>query len=334
MLFSITTAIFAHKIVNMGFFKTLFGGGVSDPVEEQKKQIQKEFEILKYDGIRAHRMHRMDYARKCFEEAIKLQDDFETYAQLVQLLFETGDFQAALGPLNHMAKAEPHIAETFISLATVHFMLGNYQEMADNAQLAIDKAPDNVQAYYLKGKAMQGLAQEDEAVNLFTKAIDLQSDFAEALLLRGQIYLRQAKLTEALTDAEAVIASGKEVESGLLLRGSVKEVENQSEEAESDYRQVLELDPFNQQAYIYIGKLYMKNERYADAISIMDDAIEMSSVFAEAYALRAEAKKLSGDAEGAAKDASAAANLKAASEVTSEVVDPAASIKEIDILHL
>ena len=318
----------------MGFFKSLFKAKAEDSAAEQEKKLQKEFEILKYDGIRAHRMHRMDYARKCFEEAIKLQDDFETYAQLVQLLFETGDFQAALVPLNHMAKAEPHIAETFISLATVHFMLENYQEMADNAQLAIDKAPDNVQAYYLKGKAMQGLAQEDEAVNLFTKAIDLQSDFAEALLLRGQIYVRQAKLTEALTDAEAVIASGKEVESGLLLRGSVKEVENQSEEAESDYRQVLELDPFNQQAYIYIGKLYMKNERYADAISIMDDAIEVCPVFAHAYEVRAEAKNLSGDAEGAAKDASAAANLKAASEVTSEVVDPAASIKEIDILHL
>ncbi len=318
----------------MGFFKTLFGGGVSDPVEEQKKQIQKEFEILKYDGIRARRMHRMDYARKCFEESIKLQDDFETYAQLVQLLFETGDFQAALEPLDHMAKAEPHIAETFISLATVHFMLENYQEMADNAQLAIDKAPDNVQAYYLKGKAMQGLAQEDEAVNLFTKAIDLQNDFAEALLLRGQIYLRQAKLTEALADAEAVIASGKEVESGLLLRGSVKEVENQPEDAEADYRQVLELDPFNQQAYIYIGKLYLKKERYADAIGVMDDAIEMSPVFAQAYEVRAEAKRLAGDDEGAAKDATAAANLKAANEVTSEVVDPAASIKEIDILHL
>ena len=318
----------------MGFFKTLFGGGVSDPEEEQKKQIQKEFEILKYDGIRARRMHRMDYARKCFEEAIKLQDDFETYAQLVQLLFETGDFQAALEPLDHMAKAEPHIAETFISLATVHFMLENYQEMADNAQLAIDKAPDNVQAYYLKGKAMQGLAQEDEAVNLFTKAIDLQNDFAEALLLRGQIYLRQAKLTEALADAEAVIASGKEVESGLLLRGSVKEVENQPEDAEADYRQVLELDPFNQQAYIYIGKLYLKKGRYADAIGVMDDAIEMSPVFAQAYEVRAEAKRLAGDDEGAAKDATAAANLKAASEVTSEVVDPAASIKEIDILHL
>lgn len=318
----------------MGFFKSLFGGKSEDPVEEKEKQIQKEFEILKYDGIRARRLHRMDYARKCFEEAIKLQDDFETYAQLVQLLVETGDFQAALEPLEHMAKAEPHIAETFISLATVHFMLENYQEMADNAQLAIDRAPENMQAYYLKGKAMQGLSKDDEAVQLFTKAIELQGDFAEALLLRGQIYLRQAKLADALADADAAIASGKEVESGLLLRGSVKEVENKPEEAEADYRQVLELDPFNQQAYTYIGKLYLKNERYADAVSMMDDAIEMSPVFAQAYELRAEAKKLMGDVEGATKDAAAAVNLKAASEVTGEVVDPAASIKEVDILHL
>ena len=318
----------------MGFFKSLFGGKSEDPVEEKEKQIQKEFEILKYDGIRARRLHRMDYARKCFEEAIKLQDDFETYAQLVQLLVETGDFQAALEPLEHMAKAEPHIAETFISLATVHFMLENYQEMADNAQLAIDRAPENMQAYYLKGKAMQGLSKDDEAVQLFTKAIELQGDFAEALLLRGQIYLRQAKLAEALADAEAAIASGKEVESGLLLRGSVKEVENKPEEAEADYRQVLELDPFNQQAYTYIGKLYLKNERYADAVSMMDDAIEMSPVFAQAYELRAEAKKLMGDVEGASKDAAAAVNLKAASEVTGDLVDPAASVKEIDILHL
>ena len=318
----------------MGFFKSLFGGKSEDPVEEKEKQIQKEFEILKYDGIRARRLHRMDYARKCFEEAIKLQDDFETYAQLVQLLVETGDFQAALEPLEHMAKAEPHIAETFISLATVHFMLENYQEMADNAQLAIDRAPENMQAYFLKGKAMQGLSKDDEAVQLFTKAIELQGDFAEALLLRGQIYLRQAKLADAMADAEAAIASGKEVESGLLLRGSVKEVENKPEEAEADYRQVLELDPFNKQAYTYIGKLYLKNERYADAVSMMDDAIEMSPVFAQAYELRAEAKKLMGDVEGATKDAAAAVNLKAASEVTGEVVDPAASIKEIDILHL
>ena len=318
----------------MGFFKNLFSGKEESEAEKKEKQIQKEFEILKYDGIRAHRLHRMDYARKCFEEAIKLQDDFETYGHLAQLLVETGDLTAALSPLQHMAEAEPTISETFITLANVHFMLENYEEMATNAQHAIDVEPTNARAYYLKGKAERGLGKDEEAVSLLTKAIEINSDFAEALLLRGQILLSQGKLLEAMQDAEAVISSENEVESGLLLRGAIKEVDEKQEDAEADYRQVLEIDPFNQQAYLYIGKLYLNQHRYQDAVSIMDDAIEMSPVFAEAYEVRAMAKKQLGDEEGATKDATSAANLKAASEVTSEVIDPAASIKEIDIMHL
>ena len=318
----------------MGFFKSLFKAKAEDPVAEQEKKLQKEFEILKYDGIRAYRLHRYDYAQKCFEEAIKMKDDYETYGHLAQLLVERGDLQGALQPLMHMAKAEPTIAANFITLANVYFMLEDYHEMANKAQLAIHLEPQNPQAYYLKGKATHALGIEGEAISLLTKAIELKADYAEALLLRGQVYLSQGQLEDALQDAEAVIASENEVESGLLLRGAVKEVQGLLDEADAAYHQVLEIDPFNQQAFISLGKLYCQQQRYAEAISAMDDAIEMSPVFAEAYALRAEAKKQSGDAEGAAKDATAAANLKAADEVTSEVVDPASSIKEIDIMHL
>ena len=318
----------------MGFFKSLFGGKSGNPDEERNKQVQKEFEVLKYDGIRAYRMRRYDYARKCFEEAVKLQDDYETYGHLAQLLVETGDLKGALAPLRHMAQAEPTIAANFITLANVYFMLEDYYKMADAAQMAIHLAPEDPQPYYLKGKSALALAMEGEAESLLSKAISLRADYAEALLLRGQVYLGQSQLEKALQDAEAVIASEKEVDSGLLLRAAVREVQGNTAEAEDDYREVLKIEPFNQQAYVSLGKLYIQQQRYEDAISIMDDAIEMSPVFAQAYEVRAEAKKLSGNAEGAAKDAMAAANLKAASEVTTEVADPAASIKEIDILHL
>ena len=318
----------------MGFLSSLFKTKAADAAEEQEKKTQKEFEILKYDGIRAYRMRRFDYAQKCFEEAIKLQDDYETYGHLAQLLVERGDLQGALQPLLHMAQAEPTIALNFITLANVYFMLEDYQKMADNAQLAIELEPESPQAYYLKGKAAHALGVDDEAVSLLSKAISLKPDFAEALLLRGQVYLRQSQLEDALHDAEAVISSENELDNALLLRGAIKEVQGQLDEAEADYRQILDIDPFSQQAFISLGNLYCQQQRYAEAISTMDDAIEMSPVFAEAYAIRAEAKKLTGDAEGAAKDASAAANLKDASMVTGEVVDPAASIKEIDIMHL
>ncbi|MCR4765981.1 MAG: tetratricopeptide repeat protein [Bacteroidaceae bacterium] len=318
----------------MGLLSSLFKSKKNNSVEEQEIKAQKEFDILKYDGIRAYRMRRFDYAQKCFEEAIKLQDDYETYGHLAQLLVEKGDLQGALTPLLHMAKSEPTIVTNYITLANVYFLLEDYFAMADKAQLAIHLEPTNPQAYYLKGKAANALNNDGEAISLFSKAIELQADYAEALLLRGQTYLHKGQLEAALKDAEAVIASENELESGLLLHGAVKEAQQEITEAEVDYLRVLEIDPFCQQAYLNLGKLYIQQQRVEDAIGTMNDAIEMSPVFSEAYALRAEAKKLLGDAEGAAKDATAAANLKAAGEVKTEIVDPAASIKEIDIMHL
>ena len=47
----------------MGLFKSLFGGN-NTPETEKEKNDKKNFEILKYDGIRAQRMGKLPYAIK------------------------------------------------------------------------------------------------------------------------------------------------------------------------------------------------------------------------------------------------------------------------------
>lgn len=49
----------------MGFFKSFFSGKSDSPANEKQKNEQKNFEIFKYDGMRAQRMGRTDYAIKC-----------------------------------------------------------------------------------------------------------------------------------------------------------------------------------------------------------------------------------------------------------------------------
>jgi tetratricopeptide (TPR) repeat protein len=61
----------------MGLFKSLFGGN-NTPETEKEKNDKKNFEILKYDGIRAQRMGKLPYAIKCFEEAVAINDELET----------------------------------------------------------------------------------------------------------------------------------------------------------------------------------------------------------------------------------------------------------------
>ena len=72
----------------MGFFKSFFSGKQEKPETEKQKNDQKNFEIFKYDGMRAQRMGRPDYAIKCFTEALALQEDFETMSYLSEFTFK------------------------------------------------------------------------------------------------------------------------------------------------------------------------------------------------------------------------------------------------------
>ena len=64
------------------FFKSFFSGKSETPESEKQKNDRKRFEIFKYDGLRAQRMGRPDYAVKCFTEALAIEEDFETMGYL------------------------------------------------------------------------------------------------------------------------------------------------------------------------------------------------------------------------------------------------------------
>ena len=53
------------------FFKSLFSSSkAATPEEEKSKNDQKNFDILKYDGVRAQKIGQVAYAIKCFTEAL------------------------------------------------------------------------------------------------------------------------------------------------------------------------------------------------------------------------------------------------------------------------
>ena len=79
----------------MGFFKSFFSGKSDSPANEKQKNEQKNFEIFKYDGMRAQRMGRTDYAIKCFTEALAIQEDFETMGYLAQVYTQTSELDEA-----------------------------------------------------------------------------------------------------------------------------------------------------------------------------------------------------------------------------------------------
>ena len=75
------------------FFKSFFSGKSETPESEKQKNDQKNFEIFKYDGLRAQRMGRPDYAVKCFIEALAIKEEFETMGYLSNSISRWGKRQ-------------------------------------------------------------------------------------------------------------------------------------------------------------------------------------------------------------------------------------------------
>ena len=284
------------------FFKSFFSGKSETPENEKQKNDQKRFDIFKYDGLRAQRMGRPDYAIKCFTEALAIEEEVETMGYLSQLYIQMGDTAKARELLEKMAVMEPHITNTFLTLGNVCFIQEDYQAMEEAANKAIAIEEGNAVAHYLLGKARQG--QDDDLMTIahLTKAITLKDDFIEARLLRAEALLNLRQYNEMMEDIDAVLAQNPEEETAILLRGKVKEANRQAEEAEADYRLVTEINPFNEQAYLYLGQLYINQKKLTEAIALFDEAIELNPNFAEAYKERGRAKLLNGDKDGSVED--------------------------------
>lgn len=284
------------------FFKSLFAGKTETPEDDKQKDNQKKFEIFKYDGLRAQRMGRLDYAIKCFTEALEIEEDFETMNYLSQIYTQTGETEKARTLLEKMTVMEPNFTDTFLTLANVCYIQEDYEAMEKAATKAIAIEEGNAMGHFLLGKARKGQGDDIMTIAHLTKAITLKDDFIEARLMRAEALLKMKQYKEVMEDVDTILAQNPEEETAMLIRGKVKEENHQEEEAQADYSFVTEINPFNEQAYLYLGQLFINQKKLVEAIALFDEAIELNPNFAEAYHERGRAKLLNGDKEGSIED--------------------------------
>lgn len=295
------------------FFKNLFSSSKNEEpdTEVKSKTDQKNFDILKYDGIRAQRIGQINYAIKCFTEALNIEKDFETMNYLVGAYVSSGKLEEALDITNEMIELEPENASVYLSRANILFMLEREPETITdcNKVLELDKEQVNPLACFLMSKAKKNTNDLFGAVADVTTAIAHNPEFTEAYLLRAELLMTMEHPKDALADIEKAIQLTPDEETNYILRGKIHEAMGDTEAATNDYKKIMELNPFNQDAYLLLGSLLITQQKPDEAILCFDEALEINPEFAKAYSERGKAKNLKGDKEGAIKDLKKAIEL-------------------------
>jgi tetratricopeptide (TPR) repeat protein len=293
------------------FFKSLFSASKAEETPEAiSRNDKKNFDIFKYDGIRAQQMGRLPYAIKCFTEALNIRDDFETMTYLAAAYTTSNEFEEALEVADRMVNLEPGNIVTYLTRTNILLLLKKGEEAIADCLKVIELEENSPLAWFLLGKAKRITNDLAGAIEDLTKALTIKDDFTDAYLLRSEILLETNQPAAALPDAEKAIELAPDEESAYLLRGQIHERLGNFSAAADDYNRVLELNPFNTDAFLFSGTLLLNAGKPDDAIECFTEVIELKPDFAKAYYERAKAKRIKLDEEGAAADIKAANELQ------------------------
>ena len=288
------------------FFKSLFLG---EAEESEEKKAERNFDVLKYDGIKALKMGKTAYAIRCFNEALKWQEDTEVLELLVNAYSREDRTEEAVAVVGRMIEIEPDNVQVLLLRAGLNFLIEKYAEVIADCDRITALDDTNAAAYFLQGKAKKAAGDRLGAIVGLSQAIRLKEDFAEARLLRAEVMLEAGDCKDGLEDAERVVQLIPEEENAYLIRGRLLEATGNREAAEKDYRYVVELNPFNEQAYLQLGGLFMACGQPDKAIELFDEAIELKPDFARAYGERGRARLMQGDKKGSLEDVKKAMEL-------------------------
>lgn len=298
------------------FFKSLFFGEGAETAEEK---AQKNFDVLKYDGIRALKVGKTAYAIRCFNEALKIQNDVEVMEHLVTAYARENKTEEAVGIAGRLLEAEPDNVAVMLLRANLNYMVERYDDVIADCERAVELDGKEVQAYYLAGRAKKMTGDNIGAIVSLSQAIAGKEDYAAAWLLRAEMMLVTGAYADGLQDVEKAVELKPEEEQVYLVRGQLREALEGYEEAEQDYRHVIELNPFNEQAYLLLGGLFIRREQPDKAIELFDEAIELKPDFARAYGERGRARLMKGDKEGSFEDLKKAMELNPEGEEAKKI---------------
>lgn len=184
-------------------------------------------------------------ASEAFKKAIELDslDEHEAFALNMRATFAylEGDTPAAMDDLTKAVDLQPSLTQAYIKRASMHLELGNKDKAAEDFEKAMEQNKDDPDLFYHRAQLHFILGEFSEAAKDYQKSIDLDRDFIYSHIQLGVTQYKMGSIASSMATFRRCIKSFDKVPD----------------------------------VYNYYGELLLDQQKYEDAITRFETAIEM-----------------------------------------------------------
>lgn len=206
----------------------------------------------------------------------------ERFAEATRL-HDSGDYAAAVALYEGVIADYPDRPDPYLRLAHTLRYWGKYHDAESAFLAAISLAPENAWAWTDLGKLYRNMGRYAEAEQAFLKSLELEPDKEETYSYGlGYLYLEMRRYD----DAERMFKRALEIDpvSDMALSGlgdTYREL-GRYKESEEFFRKTFAIHPHSE-AYLGLAWLFIKQQRYADAMRPLQEFLSHIREKGEVY---------------------------------------------------
>lgn len=185
--------------------------------------------------------------------------------------------------------ANPDSAAAYNNLGRTSYQIGEYEQARQAYETALSKDSTLVEAHEGLGLVYLELEEWDWAQESLETALRLAPARARTHFYLGNLCFAQDKYAEAMVAyqrASELDPGLEEAQTNLVSAtynlGITQAQADQVTAAEETFKQVIALDPSYAEAHFALGNLYLRQERWSEAISAYEEALSVRADFPEA----------------------------------------------------
>ncbi|HEY6802411.1 MAG TPA: tetratricopeptide repeat protein [Pyrinomonadaceae bacterium] len=211
-------------------------------------------------------------------------DPAPIYALLAEVYEQSGHIENAIPAMRLAIERDPQSEKYRFDYAILLTNSNAPAAAVIRLEEALKSFPSSSRLWFALGFANFKLDKNEEAELAFRKALEIDAKFAPAFAYLGLLRARVGAYNEAIALYESALRNDPKLAvAHHLIADTMLKMNADANVIEKHLRQSIELDPTFTPARLALGKLFMRSQRWAEAVAELEKVIKLDPNLNEAY---------------------------------------------------